>query len=191
MLASGCEKKPNTSVKEQTDVFSSEISEAYEIAEQKNTLPFDFSEENPAEIFIELYEKYKTTNIEKQTVDSNLNDGMGMYLFDTDKKISDNIFCRVNMYATMGQTQYLIYKKVGENLWFFHKEALFYEAPYELENAEILNTYFIYANGMPYAFNVVTGKYDIQADTNKYQAIVDVRSLTQLIEIVQNTISNM
>ena len=43
----------------------------------------------------------------------------------------------------------------------------------------------------PYAFNVATGKYDIQKDTDKYQAIVDVRSLTQLIAIVQNAISKM
>jgi len=38
MLASGCGKKPNTPVKDQTDVFPSEISETYEIAEQKNTV---------------------------------------------------------------------------------------------------------------------------------------------------------
>jgi len=60
-----------------------------------------------------------------------------------------------------------------------------------LENAEIQDTYFRYANGMPYAFNVATGKYDIQTDTNKYQAIVDVRSLTRLIETVQNAIGKM
>jgi len=149
------------------------------------------SQENPAEMFIELYEKYKTTNIEKLTVDSNLNDGMGMYLFDVDKKISDDIFCQVKMYATMGQTQYFIYKKTGENLWYFHKKVFFYEAPYKLENAEIQNTYFKYSNDKPYAFNDATGKYDIQTDTNKYQAVVDVRSLSQLIEIVQNATSKM
>jgi len=149
------------------------------------------SQENPAEMFVELYKKYKDAKYEKLTVDSNLNDGMGMYLFDIDKKISDDIFCQVNMYATMGQTQYLVYKKAGENLWYFHKEALFYEAPYELKNAEIRNTYFKYVNDKPYAFNVATGKYDIQADTDEYQAIVDVRSLTRLIEIVQNAISKM
>jgi hypothetical protein len=149
------------------------------------------SQENPAEMFIELYEKYEKTSFEKLTVDSNLNDGMGMYLFDIDKKISEDIFCQVNMYATMGQTQYLVYKKADENIWYFHKKALFYETPYGLKNAEIQNTYFKYANDKPYAFNVATGKYDIQADTNKYQAVVDVRSLTRLIEIVQNAISRM
>jgi hypothetical protein len=149
------------------------------------------SQENPAEMFTELYEKYEGTKYEKVTVDSNLNDGMGMYLFDIDKKISDDIFCQVNMYATMGQTQYFIYKKTGEDLWYFHKKVFFYEAPYKLENAEIQNTYFKYSNDKPYAFNDATGKYDIQTDTNKYQAVVDVRSLTQLIEIVQNAISKI
>jgi hypothetical protein len=56
----------------------------------------------------------------------------------------------------------------------------------KLENAEIRNTYFKYINDLPYAFNETTGKYDIQADTNKYQAVTDVKSLTVLIEIVQN-----
>jgi len=149
------------------------------------------SQENPAEMFIKLFEKYQETNFENQTVDSNLNDGMGILLFDIDKAMSDDIFCQVKMFATLGQTQYFVYKKAGENVWYFHKKAFFYDAPYELKNAEILNTYFRYANDMPYVFNVATGKYDIQADTNKYQAVVDVRSLSRLIEIVQNAISKM
>jgi hypothetical protein len=45
MLASGCEKKLNTPVKDQTDVFSSEISEMYEISEQKNTVYDDSVDE--------------------------------------------------------------------------------------------------------------------------------------------------
>ena len=40
-----------------------------------------------------------------------------------------------------------------------------------------------------HAFNEATGKYDIQADTDKYLAIVDVRSLVRLIEIVQNAVN--
>jgi hypothetical protein len=38
MLASGCEKKPNTLIKNQTDVLSSDISETHEIAEQENAM---------------------------------------------------------------------------------------------------------------------------------------------------------
>jgi hypothetical protein len=45
MLTSGCEKKPNTPVKDQMDVFPSEISEIYGIAEQKNTVYGDSIDE--------------------------------------------------------------------------------------------------------------------------------------------------
>jgi len=148
------------------------------------------SQENPANMFAELFEKYKTTEFEKRSIESNLNDGMYMLIFDINKKISKDIFCQINLLATLGQTQYLVYKKDGENIWYFHKEALFYEVPYRLENAEIKNTYLKFTNDLPYAFNDVTGKYDIQADTNRYQAITDVRSLVKLIEIVQNAISD-
>lgn len=147
------------------------------------------SQENPAEMFNELYEKYKQTKIETQTVESRLNDGMGIFIFDIDKKISEDIFCLVEMFSSMGQTQYLVYKEASKNYWYFNKKAFFYDAPYELENAEIQETYFKYINDLPYAFNVATGRYDIQTDTNKYQAVVDVRSLTRLIEIVQDAIS--
>jgi hypothetical protein len=45
MLTSGCEKKPNVPANDQTDVFSSEISEIYEIAEQKNSVYNDSVDE--------------------------------------------------------------------------------------------------------------------------------------------------
>jgi len=45
MLASGCEKKPDTPAKDQSDVFSSEISEIFGIAEQKNTAHDDPADE--------------------------------------------------------------------------------------------------------------------------------------------------
>ena len=145
-------------------------------------------QEKPAEMFINLYEKYKNTEIEKITL-SQRSEGAGMYIFDINKKISKDLFCRVNLLGSLGQTQYLVYKKDSENIWYFHKEALFYEQPMELENAEIRNTYFKYIDNLPYAFNEATSKYDIQADTDKYQAIADVRSLAQLIEIIQNSVS--
>ena len=47
MLASGCEKKPNTPVKDQADGFSPDISEIYEIAEQKNTVYDDSVDKTP------------------------------------------------------------------------------------------------------------------------------------------------
>jgi hypothetical protein len=149
-----------------------------------------FSQENPAGMFTELFVKYKNLEFEKINVDSRLNDGMGIYIYDINKKVSKDIFCQVVMFATLGQTKYLVYNKDGENIWYFHKESFFYEAPYKLENAEIKNTYFKYTNDSPYVFNEKTFKYDIQADTDKYQAIVDVRSLMQLIDVIQSAINN-
>jgi hypothetical protein len=111
-----------------------------------------------------------------------------MFIFDINKELSENVFCQISLPATMGQTQYTIYKKINENIWYFYKEVLFYKEPFELENSEIINTYFKYINDLPYVYNEETGKYDIQADTNEYLAIRDVKSLTELIEIVQNNI---
>jgi hypothetical protein len=136
-------------------------------------------------MFAELFDKYKKTEY-KTVVLSQRSEGSGMFIFDINKKISDDWFCLVEFLSTLGQTQYFVYKIDGENIWYFHKKTYFYEAPMKLENAEIRNTYFKYINDLPYAFNEATGKYDIQADTNEYQAITDVKSLTDLIEIVQN-----
>jgi len=91
MLASGCEKKPNTSVKEQADIFSSAISETYEIAEQtntvydepidkiavndqlatgENTVPFDFPE-IPMSDFLSGYFQDKEYMILEEPLDVN------------------------------------------------------------------------------------------------------------------------
>jgi hypothetical protein len=136
-------------------------------------------------MFAGLFDKYKKTEY-KTVVLSQRGEGSGMFIFDVNKEISDDWFCLVEFMSTLGQTQYFVYKRDGEDIWYFHKKAYFYEGPMKLENAEIRNTYFKYTNDLPYAFNEATGEYDIQADTNKYQAITDVRSLTALIEIVQN-----
>jgi hypothetical protein len=142
-------------------------------------------QENPSEMFIKLYEKYRKTEYETRTI-STRGEGAGMFIFDVNKKMANDAFCRLEFFSTSGQTQYLVYKKDGEDIWYFHKKAYFYDKPFELENAEIINTYFKYTNNLPYAFNEKTGKYDIQADTDKYQAVTDVRSLADIIEIVQN-----
>jgi len=145
-------------------------------------------QENPAEMFVDLYEKYKNTETKTITL-SQSGEGAGMFVFDINKKISKDMFCRVELFSSLGQTQYLVYYKDGESIWYFHKKVYFYEEPFELENAEIRNTYFKYIDNLPYVFNEATGQYDIQADTNKYQAIVDVRSLVDILEIMQTYIS--
>ena len=144
--------------------------------------------ENPAEMFAGLLEKYKTTEYESRRLDGGPPEGMGIGIFDVNNKLSEDILCKLNLYASLGQTQYLVYKKDGENIWYFHKKVYFYDEPYELENAEILDTYFKYMDDLPYAFNEATGRYDIQADTKNYPAIVDVGSLSQLIAIVQDAL---
>ncbi|MCL2130055.1 MAG: hypothetical protein FWH35_06870 [Treponema sp.] len=146
------------------------------------------TQENPTEMFIRLYEKYKNTEYENVTLNQS-GEGTVMRIFNINNEISKDIFCRINFYSSLGQTQYLIYKNDNENSWYFHKEVLFYDAPFILENAEIQNTYFKYMDKIPYAFNEITEKYDIQADTKSFQAIRDVASLSELIEIVQREIN--
>ncbi|GHU66797.1 hypothetical protein FACS189447_08280 [Spirochaetia bacterium] len=138
-------------------------------------------------MFTKLFDKYKTVEF-KTVVLSQSSEGSGMFIFDINKKISDDVFCLVEFLSTLGQTQYFVYKKYSENIWYFQKKVYIYERPMELENAEIHNTYFKYINGLPYAFNEASGKYDIQADTKKYLLIRDVNSLDALIEIIQNTL---
>ena len=147
------------------------------------------SQENPTEMFDELSEKYLKTEYKSKRLEGGPPEGMGIMIFDVKNKLSKDLFCQFNLYSSVGQTQYLIYQKESENIWYFHKEVLFYEEPYEIENAEIINTYFKFTNNLPYVFNEATGKYDIQADTNQYIAIVDVGSLARLIEIVQDAIN--
>jgi hypothetical protein len=60
--------------------------------------------------------------------------------------------------------------------------------PFGIENAEIQNSYFIYINDLPFSFNEETGKYDNQADINKFLAVTDFKSLSSLIEIIEEHI---
>jgi len=142
------------------------------------------SQENPTKMFSDLFEKYKKMEFESKRLDGGPDDGMGISIFDINKKLSKDKFCQFNLYSSLGQTQYLIYNKNGENIWYIYKKVLFYEEPYKLENAEIHDTYFKFINNLIFVFNDKNGQYDIQADTNKYPAIVDVDSLAQLVEIV-------
>jgi hypothetical protein len=145
------------------------------------------AQENPIEIFNELRDQYFGREFKSITI-SQSSEGAGLLIFDINKEISENVFCQIKLPTSIGQTLYTVYKKNNENIWYFHMEVLFYEEPFKLENAEIINTYFKYINDLPYAFNKETGKYDIQADTNEFLAIRKLSSI-EIIEIVQNNIS--
>jgi hypothetical protein len=145
------------------------------------------AQENPTEMFTELWDRYLGTEKKSITL-SQSGEGSGLIILDINKELSENIFCQISLPTASGQTIYTIYKKNNENIWYFHMEALFYEEPFKLENAEILNTYFKYINDLPYAFNEETGNYDIQKDTNEFLAIRKLSS-TEIIEIVQNNIN--
>jgi len=149
-----------------------------------------YANENPADMFADIYQQYRTTEYKWVKI-SDRGEGAGLFVYDINKQFSDDIFCYINFLSTSGQTQYLIWKIQNENIWRFHKRAYFYERPMELENAEIHDTYFIYKNGLPYAYNDITGEYDIQADTDNFIAITDVRSLASLIEMVENALKNL
>ena len=147
------------------------------------------AQENPSEMFSELFDKYLKSEYKYIQLNSPLDNGAGMFIFDINNKFSNDIFREIRVLGSMGQTVYLVYKKDGEDIWYFQKEALFYEEPFKLKNAETIFTYFKFIDGLPWAFNDDTGEYDIQADTDRYRAVTDVRTLATLIEIVEtNTI---
>jgi len=95
MLASGCEKKLNTPIKDQQDVFSSEISETYEIAEQKNTVHDD--------------------SVDKTTVNDQLTSGEKTVFFDySEISISDFLseYFQDNEYIILDEPLDVNYRKI-------------------------------------------------------------------------------
>ena len=146
------------------------------------------AEENPEILFKELLSKYRQSKIENKDIESSLDDGMDLTIYDSDKSISNDLFCRTNLYATMGQTQFLCYKKAREEIWYIEKEATIYDAPYTLENADIQKTYFKYENGKSFVYNNDTARYDIEKDTDDFIAIVDFNTLKELVDLIERSI---
>ena len=145
--------------------------------------------ENPAEMFLQLYETYRTAET-KREISSQRSEGSGVTIYDINNKLSNDLFGHIGLYGSSGQTQYLIYKKYGEDIWYFHKKVFFYYGSMGYNTPDMFDTYFKYVDGLPWAFNEATSEYDIQADTNKFISIRDVRSLAELIEIVEKAINN-
>jgi hypothetical protein len=180
------EEKPVEIVIEMAEKNPAQIS--IELIEENPFEVFnDLTIENPSEMFKELCEIYFQTKFKDVTISQN-GEGAGMLIFDIYNEISEDIFCQIITLSSMGQTQYFVYKKNDEGIWYFQRKAYFYDGPFEIENAEIQNTYFIYINDLPFSFNEENGKYDNQADINKFLAVTDFRSLSSLIEIIEEYI---
>jgi hypothetical protein len=143
------------------------------------------AEEPPKELFENLIQSYLESEYISKKIESPLDDGMELFIFDVNNAISVNRFYQLNLFATLGQTQYYCYKISNSNVWYVLKRAYFYDEPYSLDKAEIFDYYFKYEDAIVYAYNGETGKYDIQADTNEYQALVDYRSLVSVIDEIE------
>jgi hypothetical protein len=140
--------------------------------------------ENPSEMFTELYEKYLKTEYEARTI-STEGDGARMIFFDFNKKMSKDIFCQLEYYFSRRQIRYWVYKEDGEDIWYFHVKLFFSDTSFKLAYGDIMYNYFKYTNGLPYAFNDKTGKYDIQAETDIYQA-TNAEAFASIIDVIQN-----
>ena len=150
-----------------------------------NKILAESPKENPEEMFSTLNEKYNNTE-SKTVILSQQSEGASLKIFDINDEISNDKFYQINFYSDLGQTQYQVFFKYDIDLWYIYKKARFYEVPFELVNAQIQNTYFLYDRNYPYVYNYETNLYDIKMDTNNYPAITDVKSISQLIEIIEN-----
>jgi hypothetical protein len=152
---------------------------------------FSFSiqpNEHPEKLFQDLFKKYKETEFFYKEIEGFLDDGMNIIVYDIKKKLSSDVFCELDLLATLGQTQYFCYKKNNDLIWYIQRKTIFYECPYKLEGAIIKNNYFKYISGDIFAFNEENGQYDIQTDIDKYDAVVDARSLVYIINIIKQNI---
>jgi hypothetical protein len=144
-----------------------------------------FSEENPGTLFERLLGKYLSGDIEYNELRVTSDGGHNFNVFDKKEKISKDFFCQVELLGTMGQTQYLCYRKYGENDWYFEKKVFFYQSPYELEGAEITYNYFKFSNGMPWVYNDITKEYDIRKDIRDFVSIYDRRNLKEIVDLIE------
>jgi hypothetical protein len=143
-------------------------------------------EENPEDLFNRLFNSYYNKGLaENKEIASPLDDGVGFTVYDKNGSISADYFCQINLLATMGQTLYSFYQKTGEQDWYVQKEAVFYNEPYALEGAESVFTYFKVINGQTYVYNFDTKNYDIRGEIRDYEAVVDIRNIQTLLDLIQ------
>jgi len=146
------------------------------------------ADKNPEVFFNELLLSFRQSKIENKEIESVLDDGISLTIYDSNNNISPNLFCKINLYATMGQTQYVCYKEKAEAIWYIEKEVMIYNSPYTLEDAEIEKTYFKYEKGKTFVYNNETKRYDIEKDTDEFIAIVDFNTLKELVELIEKNI---
>ena len=105
------------------------------------------TQENSIDMFNILYDKYMNSEYETVLL-SQQGEGAGMFIFDKNKKLSENSFFQVELFSSMGQTQYFIFKKKDENIWYFQKKYFSMNLPLNQKMRRfeifILNTLIIY-----------------------------------------------
>ncbi len=151
-------------------------------------LYFYADSKTPEVFFNELLLSFRQSKIENKEIESVLDDGISLTIYDSNNNISPNLFCKINLYATMGQTQYVCYKEKAEAIWYIEKEVMIYNSPYTLEDAEIEKTYFKYEKEKTLVYNNETERYDIEKDTGEFIAIVDFNTLKELVELIEKNI---
>jgi hypothetical protein len=147
-----------------------------------------FPEENPNTLFRILLDKYLSSNVEFNTLRITSDGGLDFNVFDKSEKISKDFFCQIELLGTLGQTQYLCYKRHGEKDWYFEKKVMFYPSPYKLEGSEITYTYFKFLNDTSYAYNDMTREYDLRKDVRDFVSIYDVKSLKELVDLIEQNL---
>jgi hypothetical protein len=146
------------------------------------------SDENQNTLFKALLDKYLSGDVEFNELRVTSDGGLDFNIFDKSEKISKDFFCQIKLLGTLGQTQYLCYRKYGEADWYFEKKVMFYPRPYELAGSEINYAYLKFSNGTSYAYNDVTKEYDLRKDVRDFIAIYDFKNLKEIVDLIEQNI---
>jgi len=146
--------------------------------------------DNPERIYIDIDKRYTSAEIEYIDIQSHLDDGMTLAIYDIKHKVSEDNLYQVNMLATMGQTTYWCFEKKNSNSWYIRKELTYYQEPYTLDGAEVQNTYFVIHQGVVYEYNSQTSEFIKISDDDSFSGIVDVAKFSELLKIIRDNTIN-
>ena len=141
--------------------------------------------ENPKILFDELNLKYSSSNPDTKKVESQLDDGMGITIYDKDHKLSNDILCNLALYSTMGQTNFLCYCKEKSKIWYIEETTRIYNSPYSLDDLYLNEKYYYqYSNGKTKMYNLNTKKYDLNQEPSDFEAVPNVDNIEYVIQTI-------
>lgn len=121
----------------------------------------------------------KIVFIESRDVITQLSEGMDFEILANEQ---NKRFYRMTLYSSFGKTIYTCVNYEDDNCWYLEKRAIFYDEPFEAENAEEKVSYFMY-DGACYKLN---GKFfEKGIEVNQEPAVVDFRTADSIIEMVE------